>query len=450
MGPSKAGPGLMTRSEEDYEIQRLQQLCLPRWYDRIYSTVVRPERPEFAQILKGQEANPHWTTALRTLQRTISSYSCSYPVAHPNHPEFHRPKGRWQAELTPMDVFFEDLWVLKDPDWQAKPVLRVLALILYDQECAGRPPLYRDPERQTVDRLLPKYDRRLGGWPFEDQRACRGFTHLVEHMLLFDYGIGTFPLRKKSIPHLLFMGAFSQYLTRFAQQCWTGPPPAFGEWLTLLNGLYGCDIHCGDMKIEVALALYYFQTHRGPVTRKDLDQGYTGYTGIMQELVDEIPTRGPDRLLRKLSVDVQMLIPLCCRYRYWAGLITAAEALAKSHGLEIRAPKVKLNVEIPAFDMTHRDGYPKERRRPGLYLFDRYYLPSQSAWFQRLYQSSNSYRTPEDPPKVEYSDRVNAKRLAAAKKKHSAKLERRLAEQERKLSGGRGLLERESSTKGPE
>jgi hypothetical protein len=34
-----------------------------------------------------------------------------------------------------------------------------------------------------------------------------------------------------------------------------------------------------------------------------------GYTGVMQELIDELPIRGPDRLLRKLSVDVHVLIP---------------------------------------------------------------------------------------------------------------------------------------------
>ncbi len=64
----------------------------------------------------------------------------------------------------------------------------------------------------------------------------------------------------------------------------------------------------------------------------------TGYTGILKELVDEIPTRGSERLRRKLSVDVHCLIPRLFGRYYpeMAKKMTAmANELAVRHGISL-------------------------------------------------------------------------------------------------------------------
>ncbi|KAM7211117.1 hypothetical protein V8F06_013492 [Rhypophila decipiens] len=66
-----------------------------------------------------------------------------------------------------------------------------------------------------------------------------------------------------------------------------------------------------EMGLQNALSLYHYHSHRdedlvdkNPNAEPDpFDSSLSGYTGILRELIDEIPTRGPERLLRKLSVD---------------------------------------------------------------------------------------------------------------------------------------------------
>jgi hypothetical protein len=60
---------------------------------------------------------------------------------------------------------------------------------------------------------------------------------------------------------------------------------------------------------DAATLLHWYHTRRKPVDEEDRKKGWTGYTGVLQEMIDEVPTRGTDRLARKLSLDVHMLIP---------------------------------------------------------------------------------------------------------------------------------------------
>jgi hypothetical protein len=65
-----------------------------------------------------------------------------------------------------------------------------------------------------------------------------------------------------------------------------------------------------------------------------------GYTGIIQKLISEIASRGSDRLQRKLSVDVNELMPKVVRDPgIRQRMITAAEGIAAQHGLCLYAPE---------------------------------------------------------------------------------------------------------------
>ncbi|KAK0640709.1 hypothetical protein B0T16DRAFT_460866 [Cercophora newfieldiana] len=377
----------------DHEIQRLAQLCLPRWYDRIESVVVRPERPEFAAIMKGQAANPSWARALDQMCQAINSYNGSGQQQKKNR---QRARIRLDGKpMSPMDAFFFGLEAFDYPDDKAKPLLGAIALILYDQESSGAPPAYATEESPVHH--LPEV--RWGA-----------SKKLIERMLLIDYGISRFPVYQRGLSALNEMCA---YLTEFAERCRAGQLPPLKEWEALNSALLP---DCGtELAPEAALALYYYHTNRRDIPEAEPKRGLIGYTGIIQELVDEIPTRGPDRLQRKLSVDVHVLIPKCCSILCREKLTAAAEALAAEHGLLIHAPTVK-DVEMPAFDTTHRDGFTKEEREVQRWTFGKYYFPGLPIFFKRPgSRIDERYCEYESTGMLEYSDAENARQLAAAK-----------------------------------
>lgn len=114
----------------------------------------------------------------------------------------------------------------------------------------------------------------------------------------------------------------------------------------------------GEYKIDysdLAIMLYYYNTHRKPVKAVDYESGITGYSGVLQELISEVPLRGSDRLQRKLSVDISRLIPKMVedpdkRQR----MIYIASDIAAQYNLTLQAPTVK--IRRPLFEREYVDG----------------------------------------------------------------------------------------------
>jgi len=388
MPTSNMATSKQTNSPGDYEVQRLGQLCLPRWYDRIRSVVVRPERPEFAVIMTGQPANPRWARALDQMHQAIKSYD--------------RDEQQQQQGMSPMDAFFEGLEAFHYPNDKAKPILGAIG------KSKGTPaPHLELPER--------------GPWT-----KTQAYKNLIEHMLLIDYDMGYLPVRATTAwrtyldrEGLRALTGVCAYLAQFAERCRNGQLPPLKEWQALASTLLlpGCE---SELASEIALAMYHCHTHRQDMDmtteQAGFELGMTGYTGIIEELIDEIPFCGPDRLLRKLSVDVHVLIPQCCDIRIRSELTAAAEALADEHDLSIYEPKIK-GVEIPPFDVTHRDGYTKQEKetRGGAFAFGKYYFPGLPTVIRRRPGSWIDTRFLKEGL-WEYSDAENAARLAADKK----------------------------------
>lgn len=158
-------------------------------------------------------------------------------------------------------------------------------------------------------------------------------------MLLVDYGIGVRPLRQPYfMPSWMFLrllwpavNGFCEYLTIFAGYCKQGQFPGEEGWEYLRSRLVAFR---DDDPADLALMLYYYHTHRQPLDRTDYEKGMTGYTGILNELVAEVPTRGTERLLHKLSVDVNELIPRVVNEpRDRQRMISIAEDIAAQHGI---------------------------------------------------------------------------------------------------------------------
>jgi hypothetical protein len=137
-------------------------------------------------------------------------------------------------------------------------------------------------------------------------------------MLSIDYGIGADPLPVPTfMPSWIFwrwlwpsVHGFSKYFTEFAGRLKQGQVPDWKGWDYLNKRL---SLYCEFDSADLALPLYYYYTYRRQIDRADYEKGITGYTGVLQQMIAEVPTRGTDRLVRKLSVDVNKLIPLVFR-----------------------------------------------------------------------------------------------------------------------------------------
>ncbi|KAK4157778.1 hypothetical protein C8A00DRAFT_29316 [Chaetomidium leptoderma] len=85
--------------------------------------------------------------------------------------------------------------------------------------------------------------------------------------------------------------------------------------------------------------LYYYYSRRKPVSAEARRQGWTGYTGILQEMMAEVPNRGTDRLQRKLSLDVNYFIPeFVGNWERRARMASIARDLASRYGFQLTLP----------------------------------------------------------------------------------------------------------------
>ncbi|KAM7214271.1 hypothetical protein V8F06_010322 [Rhypophila decipiens] len=427
-------------AQDDYNIQRLEQLCLPRWHDPIYSTVIRPERPEFAEILlKGRNANPNWTRAVELIYNAINcSSSEQIQELQEQELEQRRPEtGNWKYKLaslfvkygplnestvlpeplflTQLDFFLKDLDAFVYPDDIARPVLSAIPLILYDQECSGQTP--RTRSATTNFNNLPEPPRSSQ----EQRELSNAFKHLLEHMFLIDYQLYEFGphfppsdqryFRHTSTEGLIpdYLNPLARYLTQFAGRIRNGQLPALYEWRALAARLLPISTN-SEFTPEIALILHNYHTHRTervlyprPDGKEKDDPKLTGYTGILRELIADVSTKGPDRLLRKLSLDVQIFshthyvddfrirhLPHNERRVPASAIRSAAKACAKKYlsddpktelppwaAQSLFIPMVaKLEINTPAFYKTHRDGYTIAEKKTSI---------QKKTWFSRPY-----------------------------------------------------------------
>lgn len=272
----------------------------------------------------------------------------------------------------------------------AKPVLTSIAAILYDQQCRqSLPPRPPTPQGEIWPPSTPDaQDLRRYPWDFPNYYIYEPdfpeFFHvLAQHMLLVDYGfpeaslLACWHLSSRGKPRRLEyeprpleceLGLLAvKYPTpeeRKAIRCRaqafcrrlaahadgfradaagdTGVPDC-AQWERLRSELMEyCDTHdntsdgCGG-RVEMApwgLLLYWFHTHRRPISEDEWEEGLTGYTGVFSEMVAEIPRAGTERLRRKLMADVKILIPRyirqpeCRQHMY-----ELARRFAREHGI---------------------------------------------------------------------------------------------------------------------
>lgn len=283
------------------ELQEIHKLCLPKQDELFNTNTLRPERPEYATLMR-TELNKGWIRSLRTIQGAVFK----------------------KLEIPPHDYCLPNGCLF----------LISTATILFDQECSSAVV----PDPRTLPPLGP---RELVPVPRPATLHSDELRPLFEHMFLVDYGFGEPPLTGSS----LFFGnlttlpdflCFGRLVAEFAYDC-TNDSITKSYLLKASKQISrSCFKWWSDQRsADIAMMAYWLYTRRRKISSSEYDVGLTGYTGVLQEMVSEIPEKGVGRLRRKLSVDVNELIP-----RYAPGhtrdlLIGAARDLAAQYGISL-------------------------------------------------------------------------------------------------------------------
>lgn len=194
---------------------------------------------------------------------------------------------------------------------------------------------------------------------------------LIEHMLLIDYGLGEHPLRSLG-PEPRWMTnymtrvvchEFCKSLTKLAGDCWSGKEIWYCRlaWMDEFIQSYEDKSSANDDFSDVSLMFYFFWTRRREISKDAYNMGLTGYSGVLDEMISEISTVGTDRLTRKLSVDVNKLIP---RYvqdeESRTEMYAVIERTAAEHGVVLRAQELAFeNLSRPT---NQSNGGPRGKR----------------------------------------------------------------------------------------
>jgi hypothetical protein len=115
------------------------------------------------------------------------------------------------------------------------------------------------------------------------------------------------------------LNEFCRVLTDCAQCCKAGSP-TLCQFVPLARRLSDLNSHLlsdqSNFKFDfsdLAIMLYYYDTRRRPLEPVVYKTVRTGYIGVLQELIFEVPLRGSNRLQCKLSLHVNELLPKVVR-----------------------------------------------------------------------------------------------------------------------------------------
>lgn len=321
----------LERFRRERDIFKLAQLSLPKPTRRQVPPAIRPERPALPLRVKDNQARERWAlTAFQTQAEKVFELALTAVL-------YGIGGGFTEFRSGAPVIFGSDHWYpangFKDP----KAILTCTTAILWD--ILSRPdPVAAIGEVHSAIALPVVYV------PFHIEGRNPLLSPLIEHMLFVDYGIGEFPLRKPRFAwarrtgttRKLWMPALYQLAARLSDHagecCLEGMAPPTMRWYRISEDIDTAKLtRCGDLT-DVALMLYHFHTHRRIITKPEVNIGLTGYTGVIDEMEADVPKVGSDRLLRKLSVDLNIMIPKHVQDPdRRARMVEAIESIARKH-----------------------------------------------------------------------------------------------------------------------
>lgn len=354
---------------------KLELLCrAPNFNETLESEHVkalRPERPEYAKQFRNGAPNPRWESTMSKMLDTVTRGGRSSLLSYLEPLGFRcQYRSTWPCpyyHYYPMEESRIGL------------VFQAIAIILYDQECAG---LSDEEGLATLTRacrmdLATRGCQKTTGSSAtnnasindttpplrvvpapESRRVEAAFKFLIQYLLCYDYLPGTtlpcrLPADEADEFYAVTWPDFDDFcsLLMAVVICFKqGRAPDRRAWTNLFLGLMWLQAPVRDNDVtDVVLAVYYYATHLydedstreyyedGEVDDRDLfparrvDPRYR--PGILRDMCLEIPTRGPDRLLRKLSTDVHVHSEWISDEGVKEKVRAAAQAIAVEHGL---------------------------------------------------------------------------------------------------------------------
>ena len=335
--------------EDSTDLQRLNQLCLPCWDSRIKTLALRPERPEYA-IFTEHPQDTKWVQVLKYLERDICYRLQRFTTL------YQKPS---------VGLYLDTLGYLHTLTPNLGFSLQAIAAILYDQECSGyvrdleMPRIEKASKREPITSFRQFYPSPNKMFRFETQLL----RHLFEHMLLVDYGIDEADISGIGWEYIWAkehqeFNDFCRALVDCAQSC-KQSSSTLCQFDTLAKRLIDLNpsfLYCQFDFSDLAIMIYYYDTHRRPLEPTSYNKGMTGYFGVLQELISEVPLRGTNLLQRKLSVDVNELIPRVVKDPWQRKrMIYIAEDIATQYNLCLYCPAQ--GISKPIFEKKYRDGF---------------------------------------------------------------------------------------------
>lgn len=163
----------MYTMENELELQRVNQVCLPSWVGRINSVILRPERPKYA-IRMGLPPNENWIRVLRRLRQVKL---CA---------DMQKAASYASTEPLPLCQFLDRTSMFLPYAIGLTAALQFTAAILYDQECTGSVRDLKEPCPGNAEEAEKRcsISQVSSFWDHNMQQEI--IVPLFEHMLLID------------------------------------------------------------------------------------------------------------------------------------------------------------------------------------------------------------------------------------------------------------------------
>ncbi len=229
----------------------------------------------------------------------------------------------------------------KDEQVGADGVFQAIGAIIYAMEWTSDS---GEPEFKNAEVLADVTNTISPNFQWND---CCG--DVLELMLFVDYGFPAYSVFQRHLKDYPFLSCDLRILWPFervsgllAATAWRWRQghaiPDQDAWDFIVKALGGGGPWPADefWAWDAATMFYYYHSRRKPVSIEARRQGWTGYTGVLREMVAEVPIRGNDRLERKLSLDFHYLIPELIRdKKQRLQLLRMARNLASLYGCDI-------------------------------------------------------------------------------------------------------------------
>ncbi|KAK8035521.1 hypothetical protein PG993_010516 [Apiospora rasikravindrae] len=249
------------------------------------------------------------------------------------------PNARWKAVLTTLrDDMHRHALSLEDFRPYRLLLFPIIASVLYTRDCETS-----HPSAPTSSATFPHFSTHLE--VLEHTPSIDLLSRAWKHMLCVDYGVpGVSPVNaignSRAVDVALF--AFAESVTSVATHfCHYWSIMTRRQRVRLWH-FVAVATHQMDPS-DFGMMLYHLHAHHERPYRNAQLGHDRNYTGALWPLADSIPSKGPEGLIRKLSVDYHVMVPALRLHhpREACSMNEAIRTLAATYGICLTVPTDK-------------------------------------------------------------------------------------------------------------